>query len=99
MKIVKFASIVMGPEYHPDTDTAALSNAYNNATFFGVSSIEEACALAERLRQEGYECIELCGAFGEDGARAVIKSTQNQIAVGYSVHFPEQDSIFDKVFS
>ena len=43
-------------------------------------------------------CIELCGAFGEEGARRVIDATGGTLAVGYVVHFPEQDGLFKAVF-
>ena len=35
----------------------------------GVSSKDEACMAAEKLMNEGIFCIELCGAFGPDGAK------------------------------
>ena len=99
MKIVKFASIVLGKDYHPSENSAAFSNEYNDTTFIGVSSIDEACALVIRLADSGYECVELCGAFGEAGARKVMEAAGGKIAIGYSVHFPEQDALFDRLFS
>ena len=43
-------------------------------------------------------CIELCGAFGEEGARAVIEATKNRIPIGYVTHLPEQDNVYEAVF-
>ena len=53
---------------------------------------------AERLCREGVDCIELCGAFGEAGARAVIVATRNQVPVGFVTHLPEQEELFRKTF-
>ena len=44
------------------------------------------------------DCIELCGAFGEAGARAVIVATRNQVPVGFVTHLPEQEELFRKTF-
>ena len=48
----------------------------------GVSSIEDACQTARQLAADGVRCIELCGAFGPDGARRIIEATGNRIPVG-----------------
>ena len=62
-------------------------------------SISEAAEIAARLEEEGVGCIELCGAFGEEGARAVIEATKNRIPVGYVTHLPEQEEVYRKAFS
>lgn len=99
MKTVKFAYILMGKDFSEKKNVAHIMNQYNDATIFGVDNLEEACRLAKDLKAQNYECIELCGAFEESGARAVIEATDNQIAIGYSVHLESQDSLFNKVFS
>ena len=53
----------------------------------------------KRLEEEGIDCIELCGAFREEGARAVIEATGNRIPVGYVTHLPEQDDVYRKAFA
>ena len=58
-----------------------------------------ALRLRRRLEEEGVGCIELCGAFGEEGARAVIEATKNRIPVGYVTHLPEQEEVYRKAFS
>ena len=70
----------------------------NQARIIGVSNLKEACTAAKRLYGEGIDCIELCGAFGPDGAREIIDVTENQIPVGYITHLPEQDALYQKVF-
>ena len=49
-----------------------------------------------RNRKNG--SIELCGAFGEAGAKAIIEVTDNQIPIGYITHLPEQDEVYAKAF-
>lgn len=92
---MKFAFLIMG-DFDVEKDRASIHD--GDARITGVSSIEEACAEAERLCREGVDCIELCGAFGEQGAKAVIDATGNSIPIGYVTHLPEQDEIYKKVF-
>ena len=53
---------------------------------------------AKDLYENGIGCIELCGAFGPDGAKQIIDATGNKIPVGYITHLPEQDEIYKAVF-
>ncbi len=85
-----FAFLLMGSEKRTQLDE-------NNAVI-GVSSIEEAEEISRELVKEGVMAIELCGAFGEEGARRIIKATEHKIAVGYVTHFPEDDDLFIKAF-
>lgn len=92
---MKFAFIIMG-SFNSEKDRAKIHQ--GKAQIIGVSSIEEACAVAQELYQSGIDCIELCGAFGEKGADRVITATSGKIPVGYVVHLPEQDPLFDALF-
>ncbi len=69
-----------------------------DSVFVGVRDLGEACSEAARLESEGIGCIELCGAFGEDGARAVMEATEMRVPVGYIVHLPEMDGVYEKTF-
>lgn len=51
------------------------------------------------MKKEGIDCIELCGAFGEAGAKAIIEATDNALPIGYITHLPEQDYLYFKAFS
>ena len=93
---MKFAFMIMGEGFQPDHDSASIHGGV--AQMIGVSSVEEACGEAVRLKREGIGCIELCGAFGPEGAMRVIDAVQNSIPVGYAAHLPIQDDIFRKVF-
>lgn len=93
---MKFAFLIMGAGFQPETDSACIHG--GTAQMIGVSSVDEACMIAERLMNEGISCIELCGAFGPDGAKRVIEATKNSLPVGYVTHFESQNSIFKAVF-
>ena len=55
-------------------------------------------AAARELLEQGVGCIELCGAFGPDGARRIIEATENRIPVGYVTHLPEQEAVYRAAF-
>ena len=92
---MKYAFLIMG-EFDSKKDRESMCN--GNTQMIGVSSVEQACREAKRLQEEGVACIELCGAFGEEGARRVIEATKQELPVGYVVHLPEQDRLFEAVF-
>lgn len=92
---MKFAFLIMG-EFDCQKDRAEIHG--GAAQIVGVSSLEEAARQAKRLCQEGVGCIELCGAFGKEGAAKIIEVTGNQIPVGYVTHLPEQDEVYRAAF-
>ncbi len=69
------------------------------AQIVGVATLEEAKKAAMRLQTDGVDCIELCGAFGEKGAREIIKATKGTVPIGYVTHLPEQNELYTRVFS
>ncbi|MFR5601355.1 MAG: DUF6506 family protein [Lachnospiraceae bacterium] len=95
MKEIQYAFLIMG-DYDSKDDQVEFAD--GRTRMIGVSDLEDACKVARRLQKSGIDCIELCGAFGEDGARAIIEATEHQVAVGFVTHFPEQDDLFRKVF-
>ncbi|WP_349671752.1 DUF6506 family protein [Lacrimispora sp.] len=93
---MKFAFIIMG-QFDLKNDRASIHNGV--AQIVGVSSVDEACTVAQELCVSGVDCIELCGAFGEVGTKKVINATQNKIPVGYVTHLPEQETVYKSAFS
>lgn len=69
-----------------------------DSVFVGVRNIEEACGEAATLERDGIGCIELCGAFEEEGARRVMEATGMRIPVGFVVHLPEMDETYARAF-
>lgn len=91
---MKFAFLIMG-QFDPQKDRTSICD--GTTMMIGVSNLEQACEEAKNLADQGVSCIELCGAFGEDGARKVIEATGSCLPVGYVVHLPEQDELFHAV--
>lgn len=93
---MRFAFLIMGKEFSSRVDRAKICN--DSAMIVGVSNMDEAIAVAKELEEDGVECIELCGAFGEDNARRIIDATEGRIPIGHIVHLKEQDELYRKVF-
>ena len=93
--MLRFAFMLMGP-YDPGRDDVMFGDGCTR--MIGVPDIETAAQIAKKLADEGYGAIELCGAFGEAGARKIIEATGHSIAVGFVTHFPEDDGLFQKAF-
>lgn len=92
---MKFAFMIMGErfdktafEYCEQADLRVVS----------VPDIESARVAAAQLKDEGIDVIELCGAFGLDGATAVKEATGGTVGVSYTVHHPELGPLFEKLF-
>lgn len=92
---MKFAYLILG-DFHYAADYAEIHN--GAARIIGVSSVKQAVRAACELQQDGVDCIELCGAFGKDGAKKILEATQNKIPIGYVTHLPEQDALYREVF-
>lgn len=93
---MKFAFIIMG-NFDPAVDKAEIGG--GKRQIVGVSDMNRALDAACRLVKQGVDCIELCGAFGEEGAREIIAVTENKVPVGYVTHLPMQDRLYEEVFS
>lgn len=94
----KFASILMGSGYKAG-HLAVFETEGCDTYIYTVRDFEAAKELVKRLCAEGFGAIELCGAFGEEKARELITLTEGKLAIGFSVHFPEQDELFDRFFA
>lgn len=92
---MRLAYLVMGP-FDFDKDRTGFEGL--DTVMIGVADLEEAAAVAATLSYAGFDAIELSGAFGPEGARAVIEATGHRIPVGYVTHFPEDDGLFEKTF-
>lgn len=92
---MKFVFLLMG-DFSPQKDHVVFPD--GNTEMIGVSSLEEAKRVAKSLADSGVNCIELCGAFEETGARAIIEATGGSLPVGFVTHLPEQDPLFQAVF-
>ena len=92
---MKFAFLILGA-FDEARDRAQIAG--GAAQIVGVPDVEAACRQAQRLMDEGIGCIELCGAFGEAGARRVMQATGGRIPVGSVTHAAEMDPVFEAAF-
>lgn len=95
----KFAFILMGEHYDPQVHKVDFKTAGQISSIRTVCNFDQALALMDTLRQDGYGAVEVCGAFGPDRAQKLIERSNGEIAVGFVTHFPEQDTLFDAFFS
>ena len=93
---MKFAFLIIG-SFNIEQDRASIHD--GTAQIIGIADMQEAIAVARQLCEDGIDCIELCGAFGPDGAREIMDATKNKVPVGYITHLPEQDAVFKAAFS
>lgn len=93
---MKFVYMIMGP-FDSKIDRKAIGK-NNNAEIIGVKNLEEAKEISKSLMGIA-DVIELCGAFGKEGAREIIDATDGKIPVGFVTHLDFQDDLFDKLFS
>ena len=93
---MRFAFLIMG-KFDSREDQAVIHN--GTARIIGVSDLEDAARTAKRLEEEGIGCIELCGAFREEGARAGTEATGNRFPGGDVTYPPEHDDASRKAFA
>ena len=93
---MKFIYMIMGP-FDSKIDRKAIGK-NNNAEIIGVKNLEEAIDISKSLMGIA-DVIELCGAFGKEGAREIIDATNGKIPVGFVTHFDFQNDLFDELFS
>ncbi len=91
----KFAFILMGSSFDTTKQKIKFETDGSLTAIYTVNSFSDAKTLIKRLIEEGYGCVELCGAFGKEGAKKLIEATDNKIAIGYVVHEPSQDALFE----
>ncbi len=95
----KFAFLLMGKDFDMSKDIAVFETEGMISYLFTVTSFEAALKRAVACAEDGFGAIELCGAFGKEWADKIIAATGNRIAVGYVVHNPEQDALFERFFT
>jgi hypothetical protein len=88
MASIDFMFIFQTAGCHPETHRAEITWPKGKTTVIGVDSVDEACAVAVAAAKTGEaDFIELCGAFEEDGCRAVIAAVDGKLPVGYVAYF------------
>lgn len=86
MAEMKFAFILTGGNNHPVPEFLMFENENNNTKICGVKDIEAAIPVAQQLVEEGYNLIELCGAFQEEGYKKIKEVIGDKAKLGYIIH-------------
>lgn len=94
----KFAFLLMGAHYEPQTHQACFETEKQITYIFTVKDFDAAREKVKMLAEEGFGAIELCGAFGKEKTEELIRLTENKAAIGYVTHLPEQDPLFAAFF-
>ena len=95
----KFAFIVLDENADPRRHRFAYEAGGVTTMFRTVRSMAEAKETLLALQKEGVGVVELCGAFGREGALELIDATGGEMGVGYVVTEPSQKAVFERFFS
>ena len=95
---MRFAFLIMS-SHEVDSKIERASICGGEFSIISVNDIEDAIETAKELKERGIGCIELCGAFTEEGCKAIINATGNTIPIGYVTHLKGQDDLFKKAFT
>lgn len=93
-----WAFIFKNDNHCPEVFHTVLEHDGGRLLVYGVNTVEDGGALARRLMEE-QDCklVELCGGFGADGAREVIKAVDGKITVGHIEYLPETQEALDRL--
>lgn len=89
MALRRFGFIVKGAGYDPGRHVTRLESPEITTTVVGVSTPEEALAVATRMVADGVQLIELCGGFGPVWTAKVIDAIGGAVPVGSVGYGPE----------
>jgi len=93
--MITWAFIFLSDDGGPGEHYTELRHDGNRLLVYGVNTVERGIALANRaIDEEGCSLIELCGGFGQEGARRVIEGTGGRAAVGQIEYLPGESEKF-----
>jgi len=87
--MIVWAFVYISPDCDPEVHKSIIESPGWKAYIYGVSSIDAGCELAKKLVANGCKLIELCGGFGEEGAKRVVEAIDDAVPVGYVTYFPD----------
>ncbi|MDO4174231.1 MAG: DUF6506 family protein [Eubacteriales bacterium] len=87
MKQFTFAFLVMSPDHDSSVHHTVMESPMCKSIMIGVKDLDDACAQAKKLVDAGaIKKIELCGAFGKEGAQVVRDAVGDSVIVSYIVN-------------
>lgn len=91
MDRVKYAFIMMSGTLTPEVFDVLHDTEGDYTRLLAVNSFKMAVETAKQLADEGYEHLDLCGAFNAEKAQKVRESTDGRLDVHYAKYSPEDD--------
>ena len=87
MKQFKLVFLVMCSDHDSAVHRTQMESPMCKSIMIGVKNIEDACAQAKQLVDVGeVQKIELCGAFGKEGAQAIRDAVGDGVIVSYIIN-------------
>ena len=94
----KFAYMALGSRVGSERKTVEFDGG-SKIEICRVRDLNYAREMLLQLMNDDFGAIELCGAFNREFILEMIELTQNKVCLGYSVHEPVQDELFERFFS
>jgi len=85
-KKFEFLYVFLGEGADPKKHNAVIDTPKCRVYVYGVKSQEEGVELCKDLVKKGIVCIELCGAWGYEGASKVAQAVGDKVPVGSVTH-------------
>lgn len=82
--IQTYGIIIMVEGFEPTSHRLELKSDELNTTVVGVNDMDQACEQAKKFADLGIDFIELCSAFDEEKANAIVDAVEGRIPVGYA---------------
>lgn len=79
---LKVLYLFLDPHADPETHRAMIDTGDSQVLIVGVNAIEEGARIAKALVEDGVALIELCGAFGYNGAKRVYDEVGDKVPIG-----------------
>lgn len=97
--MVTWAFIYISKGCDPEKHTSVIESPGCRTLIYGVDSIDAGHKLAKKIVDEGVKLIELCGGFGEKGAKEMIDKINGRVPVSYVTYFPGESERIRTIFN
>ncbi|MEQ1536804.1 MAG: DUF6506 family protein [Burkholderiaceae bacterium] len=98
MALSKFAFIVKGEGYVPSQHSAEMSSDSFMTLIYGVSNLDSAKKVSQKLVSEKIQLIELCGGFSLEEAEAIRQHIANAVPVGLVTYSKSEELELQRLF-
>lgn len=83
----------------PENYSFTYENKESFSMVAGVSSMEIAAELVKKLDSEGYDLIDMCGAFDDEKVGELLKLRKSEMRILHVNYFPEEEKKLDALDS